>query len=64
MRLVLETVNGMAKTAPMTDRQMREASDGSAWASLERRMTPAERMGSTGAGMRSWRAVHSATATA
>jgi len=25
VRLVLETVNGMAKTAPMTDRHMREA---------------------------------------
>ncbi len=30
VRIVLETVNGMAKTAPMTDRQMGEASNGSA----------------------------------
>jgi hypothetical protein len=29
VRIVLETVNGMAKTAPMTDRHLREASNGS-----------------------------------
>ena len=30
VRIVLETVNGIAKTAPMTDRHLREASNGSA----------------------------------
>ena len=42
VRLVLETVNGMAKTAPMTERHMREASNGSGSAGAERRRAPAE----------------------
>ena len=29
VRIVLETVNGIAKTAPMTERHLREASNGS-----------------------------------
>jgi hypothetical protein len=28
VRIVLETVNGMAKTAPMTDRHLRDAANG------------------------------------